>query len=139
MHKVSKTFISFFENKLYQSIYISLLFTTLLLLCGDIETCPGSVTLCELCKCRGLKFVHQNICGLIYNFTSLQALVYKEGSKIDVLGLSETHLVSGDESDAGLFKIDGYTMIKRNRSYDKGGGVAVYVKNSIKFKWRQDL
>ena len=83
--------------------------------------------------------MHQNICGLIYNFTSLQALVYKEGSKIDVLGLSETHLVSGDESDAGLFKIDGYTMIKRNRSYDKGGGVAVYVKNSIKFKWRQDL
>ena len=61
------------------------LFTTLLLLCGDIETCPGPVTLSELCKCRGLKFEHQNIRGLMYNFTSLQALVHKEGSKIDVL------------------------------------------------------
>ena len=67
--------------------------------------------------------MHQNIRGLKYNFTSLQALVYKEGSKTNVLGLSETHLVDGDESDyAGLFKIDGYTLMKRNRSYGKGGG-----------------
>ena len=42
----------------------------------------------------------------MYNFTSLQALVYKEGSKIDVLGLSETHLVDGKSDYAGLFKID---------------------------------
>ena len=28
------------------------LFTTLLLLWGDIETCPGPMTLSELCKCR---------------------------------------------------------------------------------------
>ena len=55
---------------------------------------------------QGLKFVHQNIRGPMYNFTSLQALVYEEGSKIDVLGLSETHLVDGYESDyAGLFKL----------------------------------
>ena len=92
------------------------LFTTLLLLCGDIETSLGPVALSELCKCRGLNFVHQNIRGLMYNFTSLQALVYKEGSKIDVLGLSETHLVYGNECDyAGLFKIDGYTLIKRKK------------------------
>ena len=55
------------------------LFTTLLLLCGDIETCLGPVTLSELFKCWGLKFVHQNIRGLMYNFTSLQVLVYKQG------------------------------------------------------------
>ena len=59
-------------------------------------------------------------------------------SKIDVLGLSETHIVDGDESDyAGLFKID--TLIKRNHSHGKGEGVAMYVENSIKFKQRQDL
>ena len=80
------------------------LFTTLLLLCGDIETCPGPVTL-SVCKCRGLKFVHQNIRGLMYNFTSFQALVDKEGSKIDVPGLSETHLVDEKSDYAGLFKI----------------------------------
>ena len=48
--------------------------------------------------------------------------------------------MDGDESDcAGLFKIDGYTLIKINLSYGKGGEVAMYVKNSIKFKRRQDL
>ena len=81
------------------------LFTTVLLLCGDIETCPDPATLSELCKCRGLKFVYQNIRGLMYNFTSLEVLVYKEGSKVNVLGLSETHITDGDEGDyAGLFK-----------------------------------
>ena len=55
------------------------LFTTLLPLCGNIETYPGPVTLFELCKCRGLTLMHQNIRGLMYNFTSLQELVYKEG------------------------------------------------------------
>ena len=115
-------------------------FTTLLLLCGDIKTCLGPVTLSELCKCRELKFVHQNIRGVMYNFTSLQAFAYKEGSKIDVQRLSETHIVDRDESNyAGLFKIDGYTLIKRSRSHCKGGGVAMYAKNSIKFKRRQDL
>ena len=63
--------------------------------------------------------MHQNICGLMYNFTSLQALAYKEGS-IDVLGLSETYIVNEDESDhAGLFKIYTYTLIKRNKSHGK--------------------
>ena len=76
----------------------------------------------------------------MYNFTSLQVLVYKEGSKIDVLGLSETYIVDRDESDyAGLFKIDIHILIKRNCSYGKVGGVAMYVKISIKFKQRQDL
>ena len=84
--------------------------------------------------------MHQNIRGLMYSFTSLQALVYKEGSKINGLGLSENHLIDGDKIDyAGLFNIDGYTLIKRNRSYGKGEGFAMYVKNSIKFKRRQDL
>lgn len=116
----------------YNHQNISLL-TTLLLWCGDIETCSGPVILSKLCKCREcrLKFVHQNICGLVYNFTTLQVLVYKEGSKIDVLLLSETNIGDGDEiTYHGLFKIVGYTLLKRNRSHGKGGGVAMYGKNS---------
>ena len=117
------------------------LFTTLLLLCRDIETCPGPSNLSDLCKCRRLKFVHQNIRGLTNSFPSLEAFVYKEGSKIDVLELSEPHIVEGDESsvNAGLFELEGYTLIKRNRSHGKGGGVAMFVKNFVKFKRRHDL
>ena len=83
------------------------------------------------------------ICASKYTWTyvqSLQVLVYKERSKTDVLRLSETHIVDRDESDyAGFFKTDGYTLIKIIVAISKGGGVAMYVKSSIKFKWRQDL
>ena len=83
------------------------------------------------------------ICASKYTWTyvqSLQALVYKERSKTDVLRLSETHIVDRDGSDyAGFFKTDGYTLIKIIVAISKGGGVAMYVKSSIKFKWRQDL
>ena len=34
---------------------------------------------------------------------------------------------------------NGYTLIKRNPSHSKGGGVTMCVKNSIKFKRGQDL
>ena len=69
--------------------------------------------------------MHQNICALVYNFTTLQVLVY-------VLLLSETNIGDGDEiTYHGLFKIVGYTLLKRNRSHGKGGGVAMYGKNSI--------
>lgn len=82
----------------------------------------------------------QKICGHKYNFTLLQALIYKEASNIDAQGLSKTHIVDRDESDyAGFFKTDGYTLIKIIVAISKGGGVAMYVKSSIKFKWRQDL
>ena len=94
----------FEKTVIYNHENISL-FTTVLLLCGDIETCLDPVTLPELCKCRGLKFMYQNIRGLTYNFTSLEVLVYKEDSTVNVLGLSEAHIIDGDEGDyAGLFK-----------------------------------
>ena len=49
-------------------------------------------------------------------------------------------MANGDEGDyAGLLKIDGYTLTKGDRSYGKVGGVAMYVKSSIKFKRWQDL
>lgn len=83
------------------------------------------------------------ICASKYTWTyvqSLQALVNKERSKTDVLRLSETHIVDRDESDyAGFFKIDGYKLIKIIVTISQGEGVAMYIKNSIKFKWRQDL
>ena len=37
--------------------------------------------------------------GPMNNFTSLQALVYKEVSKTDGLEISETHIINGDDGD----------------------------------------
>ena len=46
----------------------------------------------------------------------------------------------GDESDhVDLFEIEGYTLIKIKLNHGKGGRVAMYVKNFLKFKRGQDL
>ena len=65
----------------------------LLLLCGDIEMCPGpqipSLTddITKLCKNRGLKFFHINVRGLQGNFDELQNILVN--SSIDIFALTE--------------------------------------------------
>ena len=47
----------------------------LLLLCGDIEPCPGPSSVTVFLKQRGIKFVHQNICGLLNKIPQLETFV----------------------------------------------------------------
>ncbi len=44
----------------------------LLMLCGDIESCPGPLE--EFMNSRGLKVFHHNIRGLFSNFVHVQEL-----------------------------------------------------------------
>ncbi|CAB3990292.1 Hypothetical predicted protein [Paramuricea clavata] len=90
----------------------------LLMLCGDIESCPGPfhVPLEEFINSRGLKVFHHNIRGLFSNFVQELFDRYK-----------------------GLFIIDGYKFIKRNRKRGHAGGVALYIKDNILWRRRYDL
>jgi exonuclease III len=90
----------------------------------------------EICKERGLSFVHQNICGLQTKFESLCAVV--ETHNIDVITLSETHL-SQTDCHVGLYSINGYELLTRNRTIGKGGGICIYIKNGINWIRRNDL
>ncbi len=57
--------------------------------------------------------------------------------KIDILAISETHLTKASwDTRCGL---NGYTFIHRDRDQGKGGGVAMFVRNSIPFIRRTDL
>ena len=127
----------------------------LLLLAGDVETCPGPASKTAILTgeqfkgklaSKGIKMGHQNIRGLDAHFDSedpesprtfdsFQALV-ELNRELDIIGLSETHLKDSD--NINQFKIEGYKLIPRNRK-NKGGGVAFYVKNGISYKERKDL
>ena len=48
----------------------------LLLLSGDIETCPGP-SFAEFTKMRGKKIIHQNIRGLFHNISHFSAVLEK--------------------------------------------------------------
>ena len=113
----------------------------LLMLCGDIESCPGPfhVPLEEFINSRGLKVFHHNMRGLFSNFVHVQEL-FDRCKGVDIMTLSETHIVDRHYDDVeGLFIIDGCKFIKRNRKRGLAGGVAVYIKDNILWKRRYDL
>ena len=114
----------------------------LLILCGDVETCPGPLQqgipeVNRLLNLKGLNIFHQNIRGLQSNFLGLREL-FNAHNNINILILSETHLNESNDYD-DLYDVPGYVFIKRNRTCGKGGGVAIYIKDSIEFQRRFDL
>ena len=53
-----------------------------------------------------------------------------------ILLLSETHL---NESKVRHLNIPNYQTLSHNRQLKEGGGVAICVHNTLKYKWRLDL
>lgn len=119
----------------------------LLLLCGDIERCPGPICpndkirnitkMISLLGKRGIKIFHQNVRGLFSNI-NLVSVLFQRFRGIDVLTLSETHIESDNEHSA-LYDIPGYSFVSRPRKAGKGGGVGVYMSDDISWDHRNDL
>ena len=86
---------------------------------------------------KGLKMFHQNVRGLFSNFVHIQNL-FHECKNIDILSLSETHVTRYNNIN-DLYKIDDFEFVHRNRKNGKGGGVGIYLRNSLKWNRRQDL
>ena len=112
--------------------------TLLLLLCGDIERCPGPPSITAFSKQRGIKFLHQNICGLLKKIPQLETFVSVTMSKSGVISLSETH-INGPTDDDELYKLPGYKFIKNNTKNGLGSGVGIVLKNGLNYKLRDDL
>ena len=117
------------------------LFILLLLICGDIETCPGpvSIPLANLTRSRGLSILHQNIRGLFKNLDNLQPYFTPENN-VDIFSFSETLIKNQTPmDDDNLYAIRGFNFVKRNRTNGEGGGVALYISDKLSFIRRSDL
>ena len=69
----------------------------LLLLCGDIEICPGPAnTLPEFYNARGLKVGHKIVRDILNDFHLLESFANITQSKIDVICILETHIKGKD-------------------------------------------
>ena len=62
--------------------------TLLLLLYDDIERCAGPPSITAFSKQRGIKFVNQNIGGLLNKILRLETFVSDTLWKIDIISLS---------------------------------------------------
>ena len=112
----------------------------LLLLSNDIETLRGPNSKRQLDRIlqeRGINILHQNIRGLLSSFANICKLINTH-RYIDILTLSETHICDEENIDK-LYEIPGYKFINRHRTDSRGGGVAIYVKDSINFERCFDL
>lgn len=72
----------------------------LLMLCGDIGSCPGpsQVPLEEFMGGRGLKIFHQNVRGLFANIVHVQEL-FDRFLGVDIMTMSETLIVNNQYND----------------------------------------
>ena len=110
----------------------------LIALAGDVELNPGYRSLEDVRSSRGLRIAHLNIRSLRNKLDSLR-LEGLDNRTIDILTLSETWL--DDCYEDSHVTIPGYNCIRLDRSGAKEGygGVAIYVKEGLSFRVRNDL
>ena len=56
--------------------------------------------------------------------------------KFSLLGVTETWL---KDDDCDLYDIEGYNKLEKHRQNRSGGGVAIFIKDSIEYTIRNDL
>ena len=83
---------------------------------------------------RGLRMCHLNVNSLPNKLEDLRYLL--RNSPFDIIGLTETHC-DNTVSDNELH-IDGYDLLRKDRSRH-GGGVMIYLKNTLHFQHVKDL
>ena len=110
----------------------------LIFLSGDIELTPGFQTFKDIKSTRGLKIAHLNIRSL-RNKTDALRLEGIDNKTIDILTLSETWL-SDSISDTEI-ELPGFACVRLDRTgVKKGyGGVAIYIREGLSFRLRDDI
>ena len=83
---------------------------------------------------KGLSIASLNVNSLQLHFDEIQCMTNELG--IHVLALNETKL--NPHVPKNLIAIDGYQVERKDRT-SNDGGVAIYIRNSIKYHLRKDL
>ena len=71
------------------------------------------------------------------NFAQLQVFVKSLCFKPTIIAINETYLKSNEPGPHS--KLDGYSFISNCRKSHKGGGVGLYIHESLQYKVREDL
>lgn len=80
--------------------------------------------------------LHHNIRSSSKNLNSLEAYLSNLSTTFTIVGLSETWL---SDHNSNLFQLPGYNSEHLCRKSRRGGGVSLYVRNTIVYKVRYDL
>ena len=98
-----------------------------------IEENSASTSLSPLTQ-KGMLISSVNVIGLIRNLEELKLLLAEKG--IHILAINETKLDNSVGNE--IISVEGFTL-RRNDRNKHGGGVAMYIKEGIKYIVRGDL
>ena len=76
--------------------------------------------------------IHFNCRSLASNFIKLKDSITALEFKFDVIALSESWL---SDNDNDIFCIEGYNILSCSRLNKKGGGVVLYIRESLQYKY----
>ena len=107
----------------------------LLRLSGDIESNPGPVFEIPGCLKRGLKVSHLNVRSLLPKIDLVRLFISK--NPFDVFTLSETWLKLSITN--AEINIPNYLITLQDRKDKAGGGTAIYVREGLPYRTRNDL
>ncbi|CAC5393622.1 unnamed protein product [Mytilus coruscus] len=92
---------------------------------------------CLNLKCKGFNAVCLNVRHILSKFDELKNIITINNRYLDLFGLVET-LLKPDINNEQC-KVPGYKIFRKDRQSKDGGGLLVYVKDSIAVKNRSDL
>ena len=87
----------------------------------------------------GISFLHINIRSINKNFENFKLFLSSLNFTFTVICFSETWLDETINSNKSLYELPNYTSIHQVRTHRRGGGVSLYIQNSVEFKIRKDL
>ena len=82
--------------------------------------------------------LHLSVKNLSQNFESLKELLASIKFEFKVICLTETWCTV-DLRNETLFNLENYTLINQVRKHSRGGGICVFIHNSLTFNLRSDL
>ena len=83
--------------------------------------------------------LHLNIRSMKKNFENFKEFLKNLSVSFSAICLSETWCEPQDESQNSNYVLSGYSLFYQYRQYRRGGGVCLFVKESVFCKTRQDL
>ena len=86
-----------------------------------------------------LSVLHLNIRSMKKDFESFKLFLSNLNFDFSIICFSETWLDNSFSLSQSLYELPKYKCIHQVRSYGKGGGVSIYIHNSLNFKPRPDL
>ena len=100
-----------------------------------VQTNSDDISTFGLLK-RGLRIANLNICHILNKVDEIKILLSEKRS-VDILGICETFLNS--EVPNELITVDGFNFERKDREGKSGGGILVYLSQSLNYKRRTDL